>query len=98
MEKFTICVIYTAKKEGLREQFLSELSESGTLSLIRNEQGCLKYDYYLSAEDSCKLVLFEEWSSRECQQKHMTQPHMKTVTEIKNKYIEKAEIKEIKFV
>lgn len=95
MEKFTICVIYKAKNERARELFVNELSERGVLELIRNENGCLKYEYYYSSDDKTKLVLFEEWQSKECQQIHMTQPHMKTAMEIKAKHIDSAELKQI---
>ncbi len=98
MEKFTICVIYKAKEKGAREAFLDELSKNGIVDLIRAENGCLRYDYYYSAEDELKLVLFEEWQSKECQQIHMTQPHMKTAMQIKGKFIESAELKEIKII
>lgn len=98
MENFTICVIYKAKEKGAREAFVSELSSSGVLDLIRAENGCLKYEYYYSADDECKLVLFEEWQNKECQKIHMTQPHMKTAMEIKAKYIDSATLKQIKAV
>ena len=95
MEKFTICVIYKAKGKGAREAFLCELTEKGIVDLIRNENGCLTYDYYFSAQDDITLVLFEEWQSKECQQIHMTQPHMKDAMEIKSKYIDSVELKEM---
>lgn len=95
MEKFTICVVYTAKNSKAREEFVKELHKTGVLSLIKGENGCLKYEYYNSVDDETKLVLFEEWENKECQQIHMTQPHMKTAMDIKSKYIEKAELKQI---
>ncbi|MBQ7412052.1 MAG: antibiotic biosynthesis monooxygenase [Clostridia bacterium] len=96
MEKFTICVIYKAKSALAREEFVKELEKSGVLSSIRAENGCLKYEYYNSVEDETRLVLFEEWQDKECQQVHMTQPHMRTAMEIKAKYIDSAELKQIK--
>lgn len=95
MENFTILVIYKAKYQGAREEFVKELTETGVLSAIREEKGCLNYEYYYSNEDKCKLVLFEKWEAREHQKVHMTQPHMKLAMEIKNKYIEGAELKQI---
>jgi quinol monooxygenase YgiN len=95
MEKFTICVIYKAKEKGAREAFLCELNQNGIVDLIRAEDGCLTYDYYFSAQDDLTLVLFEEWQNRDCQKVHMTQPHMKTAMEIKSKYIDSVELKEL---
>ena len=95
MENFTILVIYKAKSENERELFVKELTESGVLNAIRSEDGCLAYDYYFSNEDKCKLVLYEKWASREHQKVHMTMPHMTTAMEIKSKYIDSAELKQI---
>ena len=96
MGKFTICVIYKAKEKGGREAFVEELSQKGIIDLIRAENGCLTYDYYFSAQDDITLVLFEEWQNRDCQRVHMTQPHMKLAMEIKGKYVESVELKELK--
>lgn len=92
---FTILVIYKAKYEGAREEFVKELTERGVLDAIRAENGCLNYEYYYSNEDKCKLVLFEKWESTDHQKIHMTQPHMALAMEIKSKYIDSAELKQI---
>ena len=95
MENFTILVIYKAKSVGDRENFVKELTESGVLTAIRNEDGCFAYDYYFSNEDEKTLVLYEKWESPTHQKVHMTQPHMKTAMDIKAKYIESVELKRI---
>ena len=81
-----IYVKYTAK-EGCRETFLREIVEQGILTAIRNEDGCIMYDYYLSAQDENVVLLLEQWVSEERQRIHMQQPHMKPLMEIKDKYI-----------
>lgn len=95
MDNFKICVIYTTRPDS-REAFVEELIASGVLESIRKEDGCIRYEYYYSAEDECKLVLFEEWQSKTHQQVNMTQPHMKLAMEIKGKYVESVELKELK--
>ena len=95
MNEFTILVIYKAKNEGDRESFVKELTETGVLNAIRNEDGCMAYDYYYSHDDKNALVLYEKWASTEHQKIHMTQPHMKTAMEIKSKYIDSAQLKKI---
>jgi quinol monooxygenase YgiN len=95
MENFTILVIYKAKSVGDRENFVKELTESGVLTAIRNEDGCFAYDYYFSNEDEKTLVLYEKWESHNHQKVHMTQPHMKTAMDIKAKYIESVQLKKI---
>ena len=59
-----------------REAFLEKMKTTGILSAIRGEDGCRKYDYYLSEKDPQELLLIEQWDSKEHQQVHMTQPHM----------------------
>ena len=95
MNEFTILVIYTSKNIGDREAFVKELSENGVIDAIRNEDGCMAYDYYYSNEDERTLVLFERWESPQHQKVHMTQPHMKTAAEIKGKYIQSVKLKKI---
>lgn len=95
MDNFTILVIYKAKYDGAREKYVKELTEKGVLDAIRAENGCLNYEYYYSNEDKCVLALYEKWESAEHQRVHMTQPHMALAMEIKSKYIESAELKQI---
>ena len=95
MENFTILVIYTAKNGKDRASFVKEITESGVLNAIRNENGCHAYDYYFSNEDEKTLVLYEKWESPNHQKVHMTQPHMKTAMEIKGKYIDSVKLKKI---
>ena len=71
-------------KPGRREEFLRRIVESGILSAIRGEDGCLRYDYYLSCQNEDEVLLLEEWESEAQQQVHMEQEHMKQLMEIKN--------------
>lgn len=71
-------------KPGRREEFLRRIVESGILTAIRGEDGCLRYDYYLSCQNEDEVLLLEEWESEAQQQVHMEQEHMKQLMEIKN--------------
>ena len=95
MADFIISVIYTFENQGDREKAVKEMTESGVLAAIRNENGCLTYDYYNSVEDCKTMVLYEEWESAEHQKIHMTRPHMKTAMEIMGKYTESTKIKRL---
>ena len=85
-EQLTLYVRYTAK-DGCREAFVREIVEAGILTLIRQEAGCLAYDYYFSARDENVVLRIERWESAEHQRIHMQQPHMTHLREIKDKYI-----------
>ena len=78
-----------------REAFIQKVTETGVLAAIRAEDGCFKYDYYLSEKDPNELLLIEQWASKEHQQIHLTQPHMATLRSFKDDYITKTTLGEI---
>ena len=84
-------VKYVAR-EGCREKFLREAVEQGIVDAIRAEDGCIFYDYYLSAQDERIILLLERWESAEHQRIHMQQPHMKPLMELKDRYIDEVTI------
>ena len=78
-----------------REAFIEKMKETGILQAIRAEDGCIKYDYYLSEKDPNEILLIEQWESKEHQQVHLTQPHMEQLREFKGEYIEKTVLGEV---
>ncbi|MBS6311103.1 MAG: antibiotic biosynthesis monooxygenase [Firmicutes bacterium] len=71
-------------KPGRREEFLWRIVEDGILAAIRAEEGCLRYDYYLSCQNEDEILLLEEWDTAEHQRTHMEQEHMKRLRVIKD--------------
>ena len=71
-------------KPGRREEFLRRIVEDGILAAIRAEEGCLRYDYYLSCQNEDEILLLEEWDTAEHQRTHMGQEHMKRLRVIKD--------------
>lgn len=94
MEDLILCVRYQTRP-GCRERFVRELVEAGILTLIRQEAGCLAYDYYFSAQDENELLLIERWESPAHQRVHMEQPHMKRLLAIKEQYVETTELRRV---
>ena len=78
-----------------REAFIQKVKTTGVLDAIRAEDGCLKYDYYLSEKDPCELLLIEQWESKQHQQIHLTQPHMACLREFKGDYITETVLGEV---
>lgn len=98
-----MCAMYTIYVKFVclpqkREAFIQKVKDTGVLDSIRRENGCIKYDYYLSEKDENELLLVEQWESKEHQQIHMTQPHMATLQGFKGDYIAKTVLGEIKFI
>ena len=83
---YTIYVKFTCLPEK-RAAFIRKVKETGVLEAIRNEDGCLRYDYYLSEKDPNELLLIEQWETKEKQQIHIGQPHMARLRELKGDYI-----------
>lgn len=91
---YTIYVKFTCLPEK-REAFVRKVTETGVLAAIRNEDGCIRYDYYFSEKDPNELLLIEQWESLEKQQLHIGQPHMDTLRSFKGDYITQTVLGEI---
>lgn len=83
---YTIYVIYKTK-QGNRAEFIKELNSSGVAAAVRAENGCIRYDYYLSEKDENEILLIEAWETKRHQEIHVTQPHIAKLKELKEKYV-----------
>lgn len=85
-------VTYTFKNKNSRNAFYEEVKSSGVADASRAEEGCIRYEYYYHADADNKILLWEQWDSRDAQAQHMTMPHFAVLTGIKEKYDVEAEI------
>ncbi|MBQ8004282.1 MAG: antibiotic biosynthesis monooxygenase [Oscillospiraceae bacterium] len=83
---YSIYVVYKTIP-GHRADFIRELNESEVASAVRAEDGCIRYDYYLSEKDENEILLIEAWETKEHQQIHVTQPHIATLKALKEKHV-----------
>lgn len=83
---YTIYVKFTCLP-GKREAYIQRVKDEGILAAIRAEDGCLKYDYYLSEKDGNEILLIEQWETKQHQQIHLTQPHMARLRQFKGDYV-----------
>ena len=83
---YSIYVVYKTLP-GHRADFIRELNESGVAAAVRAEDGCIRYDYYLSEKDENEILLIEGWETKEHQQIHVTQPHIATLKALKEKHV-----------
>ena len=88
----TLYVKYTAKP-GCRESYVRDI-----VSTIRAEDGCLRYDYYFSAQEENVVLLIEQWESEEHQRIHMHQPHMTRLRELKGQYIDDTQMGKVQLL
>lgn len=89
-----LLVIYKLK-ENCADAFIKEIYENGIPETTRGENGCLGYDYFVSAEKEDTVVLIEKWENKEAQAIHLGQPHIKCLREIKDKYAVDTIVKEL---
>ncbi len=81
----TVNIYYTGKN-GAAKKFAEEMIKSGTVDLIRNEKGNLKYDYFLPLDDSETVLLIDSWQSQEDIDLHHSSPMMTTIMKLREKY------------
>ena len=76
---------YTGKS-GSARAFAEEMTSSGTVDVIRNENGNLRYEYYLSFDDLETVLLIDEWTDQAAIDRHHASPMMQKITELRDKY------------
>lgn len=81
----TVNLYYTGK-DCAAQKFVEEMVKSGTVDLIRNEKGNLRYDYFLKFDDPQTILLIDSWQSQEDIDLHHKSPMMKTITDLREKY------------
>ena len=79
-----IVLIVTYKcKDGMREKCLEAIKAEGLDAASRAEEGNIKYDYYMSADNENEMMLVEKWRDADALAKHMEEPHFKRLGQIK---------------
>lgn len=81
----TVNIYYTGEKDNAR-RFAEKMISSGTVALIKAEEGNLKYDYFFPMDDPSTVLLIDSWASQEALNLHHASPMMKTIMELRNKY------------
>lgn len=69
----TVLTAYGFVKPDQMEAFKQASQANKELALA--EDGCEKFDYYLSVEDPFKFVFVEEWTTRESLEAHFQTAH-----------------------
>lgn len=83
---YTIYVVFECVP-GKREEYIEKLKAEGVVDAIRNEDGCIRYDYYFSEKNENEILLIEAWKSKRHQEIHMEQPHMLDFLKFKPEYV-----------
>lgn len=66
--------------------FAKEMMESGTVDLIRAEDGNLRYEYFQSLDDPETVLLIDSWRDQEAIDAHHASSMMQTIAALRDKY------------
>ena len=76
---------YTGKN-GAARRFAEEMTDSGTVAAIRDEEGNLRYEYYQSLDDPETVLLIDQWTDQAAIDAHHASPMMATIAALREKY------------
>ena len=90
---------YYTGAAGAARGFIREMQRSGLQQAVRNEDGCLQYDYYFSAQDETDCALLEKWRDGPALAAHMNGEPMRKLQAVKERYglettVERYEVKD----
>ena len=71
---------------GAAKKFAEEMISSGTVDAIRNENGNLRYEYYIALDDPETVLLIDSWKNQESIDIHHASPMMGQIMELREKY------------
>lgn len=81
----TINIYYTGQN-GSAAEFAKEMTESGIVNDVRNEEGNLKYEYYFPMDDKETVLLIDRWKNQEALDLHHKSPMMDRIATLRQKY------------
>lgn len=61
-------------KPEFKQTFLDHMADLA--KIVRAEEGCIKYQQNITAEEDTVLFLYEEWETRQALQAHLQTTHM----------------------
>ena len=91
MDSIVWHVTYTCKA-GMAEAFVRAMKESGLQAAVREEDGCLQYDYHISCEKADTVLLVEHWRDQAAVQQHGASENMAKIKALKEVYVDHTEI------
>ncbi len=78
--------LYYKGENGAAQRFAQEMESSGTADAIRNEEGNLRYDYYIPMNDPETVLLIDSWRDQTSIDYHHASPMMATIAALREKY------------
>ena len=79
-------VLYKCRP-GMRDAFLEDIMTEGLDVASRSDEGNIKYDYYVPVDGGYDLLLVEKWKDADSLSRHLQQPHLIRLGELKSQYV-----------
>ncbi len=79
-------VTYRCRPE-MREEFLEMIMTEGIDAASREDEGNIRYDYFIPADGGDDLLLLEKWTDADALSGHLKQPHIARLGELKAEYV-----------
>ena len=85
MKNVILHVTFTCKP-GMAQDLVRALKDSGLQQAVREEAGCIQYDYTISCEVPDTVVLLECWRDADALTVHSNQPRMKELNRVAGQF------------
>lgn len=79
--------IYYRGVGGNARKFAEEMESSGTAAAIRQEEGNLRYDYFIPISDSETVLLIDCWKNQAALDRHHASPMMEKISRLRQNMI-----------
>lgn len=81
----TVNIYYTGK-DGSARKFANEMISRGIVDRIRQEEGNIRYDYFLPWDDAETVLLIDSWVDQHAIDAHHASPMMSEIAALREKY------------
>lgn len=83
--QITINIRYKAENGNARK-YMEEMESSGIADRIRAVEGCIRYDYFIPADDPEGLLLIDGWEDQAALNRYHSSPMMDEAAKLRQKY------------
>ena len=88
-----LLVTYKFLSKEDRDKFFGEVTKIG--AACRDEEGCLRYDYFLPADHDDEILLIEKWETEKALDGHGSGEASQAISELKKEYQIKTDVEKI---
>ena len=78
--------LYYMGENGNARKFAEEMEQSGVADRIRNEDGNLRYEYFVPLKQPETVLLIDSWSDQSALDRHHASPLMGEIMRLREKY------------